>query len=76
MKKLYKIVFYVQPWPDEGENKDDHFKSEWKQVVVEFVPSESAHRAEVILAVAHVIARHVSDQIDASVRQRQEDNLK
>jgi hypothetical protein len=72
MKKRYKIVFYVQPMPDEGEaaNKDDHFRSEWKQVIIEIEPGgPRSERLEVLLAVANLIAGHVSGQIDASVAQ-------
>jgi hypothetical protein len=68
MKKLYKIVFFVQPKPVEGEaeSEADHFRSEWMQVLIEIEPGgPRSERLEVLLAVANQIARYVSDQIDA-----------
>jgi hypothetical protein len=68
MKRRYKIVFYVQPMPAEGEAEDkaDHFRSEWMQVLIEIEPGgPRSERLEVLLAVANQIARYASDQIDA-----------
>jgi hypothetical protein len=60
--KRYKIVFYVQDMTD---GVTDHFKSEWKQTVIEIEPGNRDHRAETVLAAANVIARHIGDLIDA-----------